>query len=124
MARILSKRHPNLLISDLGVRFVDGVLDTTDERVINRARALSKLGVVVEGNSGPAPSNDAPSSLDVADAPKGNASRDVWADYADSLGVTYAGDAKRDDIRQAVEDFQSESEDTEDDDAADEESDN
>ena len=36
------------------------------------------------------------------DQPKGNASRDEWAAYADSLGVEYAEDAKRDDIKAAV----------------------
>lgn len=35
--------------------------------------------------------------------PKGNASRDDWAAYADSLGVSYADDAKRDDIVAAVD---------------------
>lgn len=36
-------------------------------------------------------------------APKGNASRDEWAAYADSLGVTYGEDAKRDDIKAAID---------------------
>lgn len=35
--------------------------------------------------------------------PKGNASRDEWASYADSLGVQYDAEAKRDDIKAAVE---------------------
>jgi hypothetical protein len=35
--------------------------------------------------------------------PKGNASRDEWADYADSIGVPYDEDAKREDIKAAVE---------------------
>lgn len=34
--------------------------------------------------------------------PKGNASREEWAAHADSLGVTYAEDAKREDIKAAV----------------------
>jgi hypothetical protein len=41
---------------------------------------------------------------DAADgAPKGNASRDEWASYADSQGVTYDDDAKREDIKAAVD---------------------
>lgn len=35
-------------------------------------------------------------------APKGNASRDAWAEYADSLGVEYEDEASRDDIKAAV----------------------
>lgn len=34
---------------------------------------------------------------------RGNASREEWAAYADSLGVEYAEDAKRGDIKAAVE---------------------
>lgn len=36
-------------------------------------------------------------------APKGNASRQEWADYADSKGVQYDEDAKREDIKAAIE---------------------
>ncbi len=35
-------------------------------------------------------------------APRGNASREQWAAYADSLGVTYPEDAGQRDIRAAV----------------------
>ena len=35
--------------------------------------------------------------------PKGNAPKAEWAAYADSLGVEYPDDAKRDDIKAAVE---------------------
>lgn len=34
--------------------------------------------------------------------PRGNAGRDAWAEYADSLGVEYAEDAGREDIKAAV----------------------
>lgn len=34
--------------------------------------------------------------------PKGNGSREDWAAWADHLGVEYAPEAKRDDIRDAV----------------------
>lgn len=43
-----------------------------------------------------------PSTEAEGGTPKGNASREVWAAYADSLGVEYAEDAKRDDIKAAV----------------------
>lgn len=36
-------------------------------------------------------------------APRGNASRDEWAAYADSKGVAYDDDAKREDIKAAIE---------------------
>lgn len=36
-------------------------------------------------------------------APKGNASREAWAEHADSLGVEYPADAKQKEIRAAVE---------------------
>lgn len=35
--------------------------------------------------------------------PRGNASREEWATYAGSLGVEFDDEAKRDDIRAAVE---------------------
>lgn len=40
---------------------------------------------------------------DESGVPKGNASRQEWADYADSLGVEYDEDAKREDIKAAIE---------------------
>lgn len=36
-------------------------------------------------------------------APRGNASREEWAEYATSKGVEFAEDAKRDDIKAAIE---------------------
>lgn len=42
-------------------------------------------------------------SGDGDDAPRGNASRDEWAAYADSKGVQYDEDAKREDIKAAIE---------------------
>jgi len=35
--------------------------------------------------------------------PKGNASRQEWANYADSLGVEYDENAKREDIKAAID---------------------
>lgn len=48
MTQLRSPRYPGLLIADLGVRFVDGVLETEDERVIARAVSLAAMGVVVD----------------------------------------------------------------------------
>lgn len=44
-----------------------------------------------------------PSRVPAGDAPKGNASREEWARYAESLGVEFDEDAKRDEIKAAVE---------------------
>lgn len=49
------------------------------------------------------PAQEAAASGAATDEPKGNASRAEWAAYADSLGVEYPEDAKRDDIKAAVE---------------------
>ena len=38
-----------------------------------------------------------------SDVPRGNASLETWRSYADSLGVEYAEDAKREDIKAAVD---------------------
>lgn len=54
---------------------------------------------VREGDGAP---QAAPDSGD-SGAPKGNASRDEWAAYADSLGVEYDEGAGREDIKAAVE---------------------
>ena len=40
--------------------------------------------------------------------PAGNASRDVWADYARSLGLEISEDDKREDIKDRVEQLESE----------------
>jgi hypothetical protein len=45
----------------------------------------------------------APEAAPDSGAPKGNASRDEWAAYADSLGVEYDEGAGREDIKSAVE---------------------
>lgn len=38
---------------------------------------------------------------DISDRPKGNASRETWAAYAETVGVEVADDDTRDDIREA-----------------------
>ena len=55
----------------------------------------------------PAPVNPAAPGAPAAPAagsggPRGNASREDWAAYADSLGVTYDPEAKREDIKEAI----------------------
>jgi len=42
-------------------------------------------------------------SDDEGGRPRGNAGREAWAEYADSLGVEYPEDAKREDIKAAVD---------------------
>lgn len=98
MVTLRSTRYRGLVISDLDVRFVDGVLETSDERVIARARRLGSLGVTVEATGGPEPVR-----VERRESPRGNSSRQAWADYADSLGIDYPEGARRDDIRAAVE---------------------
>lgn len=96
MATLRSPRYRSLVISDLGVRFTDGVLETTDERVIARARRLGSLGVTVEDADEPAPVRG-----ERREPPRGNASRAAWADYAVSLGVPVDESWTRNEIREA-----------------------
>lgn len=50
----------------------------------------------------PAPSTAAPAPATASGEPRGNGSREEWAAYADSLGVTYDPEAKRGDIKDAI----------------------
>lgn len=99
MVSLRSTLYPSLVISDLGVRFVDGLLETDDPRVVARARRLGRLGVVVEGG-------DIQEVVDVQverrDQPSGNASRQAWADYAEESGVAVGSEWTRNEIRDAV----------------------
>lgn len=52
--------------------------------------------------STPAPSTPAPAPVSPSGEPRGNGSREEWAAYADSLGVTYDPEAKRGDIKDAI----------------------
>lgn len=47
-----------------------------------------------------------PADTETMQPPKGNGSREDWAAYADSLGVAYDADAKRDEIRDLVNESQ------------------
>lgn len=67
------------------------VVSVADEKA---DRFTSGWTALADGESAP-PAGDG--------TPKGNASRQEWADYADSKGVLYDEDAKREDIKAAVE---------------------
>lgn len=95
MVALRSTLYPGLILSGLGVRFVDGVLETSDPAVVARARRLAGLGVVVE-------EPDVPERVERRDRPRGNASREVWAAYAESVGVAVDAGWSRNQIRDAV----------------------
>lgn len=76
-------------MAELRSPFDGGVIDVPDS-LVDRYTAAGWV-------SGKKPAKDAGDG-----APKGNASREVWAEYADTLGVEYEADASRDDIRAAV----------------------
>ena len=79
---------------------VTGVVVNVDDE------SASTLGPewVAEGEVIEAPSAEAPEPGGDGDPaePRGNATRDAWAEYADSLGVEYAEDDKREDIKAAI----------------------
>lgn len=79
---------------------VTGVVVNVDDET------ASALGPewVAECEAGEVPASEVPDPEDDGDPaePKGNAGRDAWAEYADSLGVEYAEDAKREDIKAAI----------------------
>jgi hypothetical protein len=66
------------------------------------AKRLLSLGAIVEPEK-VQDEESAPETL-VPEEPAGNASRDEWAKYADSLGLTLEPGMGRDDIKQAVAD--------------------
>jgi len=76
-------------MAELRSPFDGGVIDVPDDQV----KRFTDAGWI----AGKKPSKDAGDG-----APKGNASRDAWAEYADSIGVEYDGEASRDDIKAAV----------------------
>lgn len=71
--------------------FYGAVIDVADELV---ARYTDAGYVPVGGGT---------AGADDSGKPRGNASRDEWAAYADSLDVSYDEDAKREDIKAAIE---------------------
>lgn len=63
------------------------------------AKRLLKLGAIVEAKEAKAAEA---SPAGAADEPAGNAPRDEWAKYADSLGLTVDPAAKREDIKAQI----------------------
>lgn len=96
MVTIRSTRYPNLLICDLGVRFVDGLLETDDQAVIARAHRLGRLGVEVDETLPEV-------AVERVEPPRGNASRAAWEAYATRIGLTIGEDMTRNEIRDLVE---------------------
>lgn len=71
-----------------------GVVVNVDEA------AAARLGTEwVPASKGAAPT---PPPVPEVAAPKGNASREAWAAYADTVGVAYPDEAKRDEIKTLV----------------------
>jgi hypothetical protein len=122
---VRSEKYKGLIVGDLGVRFVDGELDVDDPKVLDRLRGLTALGVVVPDaapsgrrsgarsstkagqgvktkESGPTGEGDGAKTPEGAE-PKGNASRDEWAAYAEHLGVTVSNDAGREAIKDLIQ---------------------
>lgn len=97
MAVLRSPRYPSLIVAigERRVQFEDGVLETDDERVIERARRLVDLGVTVEGG-------EVAAAAAGDDVPRGNASRDEWAEYAYREGIAIGETWTRNEVRDAV----------------------
>lgn len=126
MATLHSPTYPSLVLSDLGVRFVDGELVTDDPRVLARAHRLAHLGVTIEHDeteTEAAPEVPAGTPLSAEEAaevarreaapevsptpaapasPKGNATREEWAAHAAELGVEVPEGAGQREIRALV----------------------
>src|SRR5690625_1804258 len=96
MVTLRSPRYPGLVLAGLGVRFVDGVLVTSDPAVVARGRRLAGMGVVVEGHLGEAGRGGR------REPPRGNASRAAWADYAETVGIAVGESWTRNKIRAEV----------------------
>lgn len=126
---VRSEKYKGLIVGDVGLRFVDGELETEDPKVLARLRRLAHLGVVVPDDtpsgrrSGPrsgskagqgatgkgkapepatTPQKPADGPESGVSEPKGNASRDEWAAYATHLGLEVSEDAGRDAIKELV----------------------
>jgi hypothetical protein len=99
-------------VTDPTAQFVEVVIDEHDRlygptlRRVRPSELLAPDGPAdPESNSGndPAPS---PGPSEPEPAPPRNASRDVWADYAETLGITVPTSAGRDEIITLVEKHQ------------------
>jgi hypothetical protein len=76
---------------------------TAPQDVIDAALGISAIeeGVTYPAPPEPAPEGQAEGSTTV-EKPRGNASREAWADYVGSLGIPVGGDLSRDDIKNLV----------------------
>ena len=75
---------------------------TAPQDVIDAALGISEIE---EGVTYPAPTESEPEGQEQAAAvekPRGNASREAWAEYVSSLGLTVGDDLSRDDIKNLV----------------------
>jgi hypothetical protein len=81
-------------------------VDVTPVRVVIESVAPDGTAeTIVDADSGPmvgAGVTDLPIEAPAIETPKGNASRDVWAKYADARGVTVTDEMGRNEIRAAV----------------------
>lgn len=73
-----------------GVKFVNGVGETDDEAALVSFR---RHGYTIEDAGEESEKRE-------GEAPAGNASREAWAEYAESLGFDVLEDWKRDDIKE------------------------
>lgn len=106
-----SKDNATILLAaarDLG--YPTSVVKTTRRGYVVPEDVLeAALGVqgIQEGVTYPAPDESAPEAQEKAptadEKPRGNASREAWADYAKSRGVQITDDLSRDDIKNMVE---------------------
>lgn len=86
----------------LEVRRVSGeaVTEVPDDIPTTEAERLLKLGAIVEASE----AEPAPAEPGGPVEPAGNASREDWVVYADSLGLTVEPGSGREDIKQLVAD--------------------
>jgi hypothetical protein len=71
--------------------------------VLDAALGVDKIEEGVFYPAPPEPPSEEQTDVPVVDdKPRGNASREAWADYAKTLGITVGDDLSRDDIKNLV----------------------
>lgn len=114
--KVYNKSQPTLLIAGLGVEFVDGVAEVTQEQ-FDALGAYTVHGVLLEVPEGapadaepaddetpevPETEGETPEAPEVPEgAPAATANRGQWAKYAESLGIE-TGDMTKAEIITAV----------------------
>lgn len=78
----------------------DAVTEVPDDIPAREAERLLKLGAIVESSD----AEPAPAEPGGPAEPAGNASREDWATFADSLGLTVEPGSGREEIKQLVAD--------------------